>query len=104
MVLKLDKEKAERIERCKLVAEFSRNLDLCFDIIKKKQDKTLKNVIGVSEFNRIFQELPIVVKHKSSKSYRRESDSGELVRIVFNYLRDTMGCDLINFTTAMKSL
>jgi len=42
MVLKVDIEKAERVERCKQVGEFSRNLDLCFEIIKRRQDKTLK--------------------------------------------------------------
>jgi hypothetical protein len=56
LALKLDTEKAERTERCLHVAEFSRNLDLCFEIVKRKQDKAIKNSIGGSEFNRIYQE------------------------------------------------
>ena len=35
------------------MAEFARNLDLCFEIIKRKQERNVKALIGIAEFNRI---------------------------------------------------
>ena len=75
------------------LADFTRNLEGCFEYLKRLQDKQNKEAMGAADYNKVFN--PDLNARLKKPLYTRPHDSAELARLIFAKFRGLL-CENTN--------
>jgi len=85
MVLRQDEEQRQKMMRRVELANFTRNLEVCIENLRRNQHKILRDQMGAAEYQKVFGTLYTATSSYEKlvrARYSKEEDGGEVVCLV----------------------
>lgn len=102
MVLRQDEEQRQKMMRRVELANFTRNLEVCIENLRRNQHKILRDQMGAAEYQKVFGTLYTATSSYEKlvrARYSKEEDGGEVVCLVIQQYRKLLNLDKSPFDT-----